>query len=483
LQTKDKELEDMKKVSSAKDIELSKSAQTIRSLQQQIENLNKQIPRKKLQHEISKENLGNSNNVNENVNVNVNGNENISGIQDNDNESLAKEGYDMQGEKLRLIEMVEAQQQELSKLKQHLSKAKHKRKKMEVELLETKAKLAEVQEKDGTERDALLVKMKESLVQKVEELRKSEIALQQELEERKLRDRKMSFSNLLAKGSKVIQIPGRPGDEILVKEEKEKRKAEKKAEKKRLKQLKREAKEKEHNEKKLEQKLKKGEKKKKKETKNPNAIFGLSLQELYQKQPRDVPLILEVLQNFLETHQVYETEGIFRIAGRNLTIEQLRDAFDAAGVGNEHLVDLSEADIHDVAGLFKLFFASLPEPLFSYALYDPLVKAQEKFESLGDVSEEAKSEHIRALAEIFVQQLPSQNLKIFLFLLRFLKKITQFQEKNKMGPQNLAIVFSPSLLRPQVMDINYQLQMSKLSGLVQAMIVGCDQLEIALKKE
>jgi hypothetical protein len=38
-------------------------------------------------------------------------------------------------------------------------------------------------------------------------------------------------------------------------------------------------------------------------------------------------------------------------------------------------VDFAKADVHSAAGLLKLFFRELPEPLFPYELYDAFLTA------------------------------------------------------------------------------------------------------------
>jgi hypothetical protein len=111
-------------------------------------------------------------------------------------------------------------------------------------------------------------------------------------------------------------------------------------------------------------------------------VFGVSLEELHQKDPsRTVPRIVERLVEYLEQHQVYETEGIFRKSGRNLSIDALRKEFDFAGQGREDEVGLSEEEdesigIHEVAGTLKLFLQMLPEPPLSYELYPSYIALQ-----------------------------------------------------------------------------------------------------------
>jgi hypothetical protein len=81
-------------------------------------------------------------------------------------------------------------------------------------------------------------------------------------------------------------------------------------------------------------------------------VFGVSLEEIQQKDPsRTVPRVVERLVQYLEEHGVFETEGIFRKSGRNLSIDALRKEFDFAGQGKEDdvsLVDDESIGIHEV---------------------------------------------------------------------------------------------------------------------------------------
>jgi hypothetical protein len=141
-------------------------------------------------------------------------------------------------------------------------------------------------------------------------------------------------------------------------------------------------------------------------------VFGVSLEEILQKDPsRSVPRIVERLVQYLEEHEVFETEGIFRKSGRNLAIDALRKEFDFAGQGKEDEVNLANDEnvgIHEVrhvvvvatrgvgayqpltrqfssprfcsleqiAGTLKLFLQMLPEPPLSYELYPSYIALQ-----------------------------------------------------------------------------------------------------------
>lgn len=89
-----------------------------------------------------------------------------------------------------------------------------------------------------------------------------------------------------------------------------------------------------------------------------------------------------------------------------------------------------------MASLFKLFFSVLPEPLFTFELYPRFVELQTKGDTDG-------------VFDLVDSQLPPSNASVLQFLLSFLARVAKHEDVNKMGPANLAIVFSPILLRPR----------------------------------
>lgn len=93
-------------------------------------------------------------------------------------------------------------------------------------------------------------------------------------------------------------------------------------------------------------------------------------------------------------------------------------------------------DVHTIAGLLKLYLRELPEPLFTYALYDQWVEATVKT---------TNKEQPFAL-ERLIGQLPKSNYHNLKHLIRFLHLLTCHRDLNKMTASNLAITMAPSLI-------------------------------------
>eukprot|EP01128_Nolandella_sp_AFSM9_P001053 TRINITY_DN11162_c0_g1_i1.p1 TRINITY_DN11162_c0_g1~~TRINITY_DN11162_c0_g1_i1.p1 ORF type:complete len:377 (-),score=76.16 TRINITY_DN11162_c0_g1_i1:107-1237(-) len=80
----------------------------------------------------------------------------------------------------------------------------------------------------------------------------------------------------------------------------------------------------------------------------------------------------------------------------------------------------------------------MPEPLIPFKLYDSFITA-----SSNEVS---NTSELRRL----ISFLPPENLAIFTALIIHLNKLAKYVESNYMSESNIAIVFAPNLLRPEV---------------------------------
>jgi hypothetical protein len=95
-------------------------------------------------------------------------------------------------------------------------------------------------------------------------------------------------------------------------------------------------------------------------------------------------------------------------------------------------------DPHAVAGLLKLYFRELPEPILTYERYESFISAQA-----------APDPNLRLrYLKVLCASLPPQNLSLLKYLLKFLSKVKEHSEINKMAIHNLATVFGPNLLSP-----------------------------------
>ncbi|PRP89238.1 hypothetical protein PROFUN_02112 [Planoprotostelium fungivorum] len=174
---------------------------------------------------------------------------------------------------------------------------------------------------------------------------------------------------------------------------------------------------------------------------NQGGIFGAPLDRAVGKY--EIPYIVKVCTEFIEGHAL-KLEGIFRLSGSQVQIDQLRAAFDA---GEQVVLD-KDINPHTVAGLMKLYFRNLPEPLLTFPLYSNFIGAQ----SAPNRSVRLRS--FRSLVEI----LPRNNYNLLKYLLVFLIEVSKHSAVNKMGVPNLATVFAPNLLTTADGDMGTMVQ-------------------------
>jgi Rho-type GTPase-activating protein 1/2 len=132
-----------------------------------------------------------------------------------------------------------------------------------------------------------------------------------------------------------------------------------------------------------------------------------------------------------------DVEGIYRKSGGNSQVQQVRDAFER----DLHNADISDddLDIHAVTSGLKQYFRKLPIPLITYEVYDKLLDTT----TITD-----KDARIEAMAKV-MEELPRVNFETLKYLMRHLSRVVAMQEENLMTSQNVAVVFAPTIMRPE----------------------------------
>ncbi|KAM9843438.1 rho GTPase-activating protein 17b isoform 2-T2 [Aulostomus maculatus] len=159
--------------------------------------------------------------------------------------------------------------------------------------------------------------------------------------------------------------------------------------------------------------------------------FGTVLEEHLKRSNRDIALPIEAcVMMLLETGM--KEEGLFRIAAGASKLKKLKAALDCSTSQLEEFY----SDPHAVAGALKSYLRELPEPLMTFGLYDEWTQA-------SNVSDPDK--RLQALW-VTCDRLPKTHKANFRYLVKFLAKLAQDSEVNKMTPSNIAIVLGPNLL-------------------------------------
>ncbi|XP_017561374.1 rho GTPase-activating protein 17b isoform X2 [Pygocentrus nattereri] len=159
--------------------------------------------------------------------------------------------------------------------------------------------------------------------------------------------------------------------------------------------------------------------------------FGTALEEHLKRSSREIALPIEAcVMMLLETGM--KEEGLFRIAAGASKLKKLKAALDCSTSQLEEFY----SDPHAVAGALKSYLRELPEPLMSFQMYDEWIQA-------SNISDPDK--RLQALW-VACDNLPKANKANLRYLVKFLAKLAQESEVNKMTPSNIAIVLGPNLL-------------------------------------
>ncbi|KAF1373554.1 hypothetical protein PFLUV_G00240120 [Perca fluviatilis] len=159
--------------------------------------------------------------------------------------------------------------------------------------------------------------------------------------------------------------------------------------------------------------------------------YGKPLEEHLALSGRDIAFPIEACVTMLLECGMQE-EGLFRIAPSASKLKKLKASLDCG------VMDVQEysADPHAIAGALKSYLRELPEPLMTYELYNDWIQA-------SNIQDQDK--RLQALLNA-CEKLPPANNNNFKYLIKFLSKLTEDQDVNKMTPGNIAIVLGPNLL-------------------------------------
>ncbi|XP_064179603.1 rho GTPase-activating protein 44 isoform X3 [Anguilla rostrata] len=159
--------------------------------------------------------------------------------------------------------------------------------------------------------------------------------------------------------------------------------------------------------------------------------YGKPLEEHLSISGRDIAFPIEACVTMLLECGMQE-EGLFRVAPSASKLKKLKASLDCG------VLDVQEysADPHAIAGALKSYLRELPEPLMTFELYEEWIQA-------SNIQDQDK--RLQALLTA-CEKLPEANGNNFRYLIKFLAKLNEHQDANKMTPGNIAIVLGPNLL-------------------------------------
>jgi len=163
------------------------------------------------------------------------------------------------------------------------------------------------------------------------------------------------------------------------------------------------------------------------------AVFGRKIKS-------KTPSIICDCIAYIRNDSNMDIEGIFRIPGENNLVEKIKNEYDKGKKGALG-VFVDDIQVHDVCGLFKLWFRCTKDPLLPYAQYEEFLTTMRQ--SMMNTDGQTTVEKIVSIAN----SIESPRKELLGLLMNFMFEITEHQKFNNMTAANLATCIAPSIAR------------------------------------
>uniref|UniRef100_A0A8D2ATW1 Rho GTPase activating protein 27 n=1 Tax=Sciurus vulgaris TaxID=55149 RepID=A0A8D2ATW1_SCIVU len=192
-------------------------------------------------------------------------------------------------------------------------------------------------------------------------------------------------------------------------------------------------------------------------------VFGCALAVLCERERSSVPRFVQQCIRTVEARGL-DIDGLYRISGNLATIQKLRYKVD-----HDERLDLDDGrweDVHVITGALKLFFRELPEPLFPFSHFCQFIAA---------IKLQDQAQRSRCVRDL-VRSLPAPNHDTLRLLFQHLCRVIEHGEQNRMSVQSVAIVFGPTLLRPETEETSMPMTMVFQNQVVELILQQCSDI-------
>uniref|UniRef100_A0A4W5QUK2 SLIT-ROBO Rho GTPase-activating protein 3 n=1 Tax=Hucho hucho TaxID=62062 RepID=A0A4W5QUK2_9TELE len=157
-------------------------------------------------------------------------------------------------------------------------------------------------------------------------------------------------------------------------------------------------------------------------------LFNGNMETFIKDSGQPIPLVVESCIRHINLYGLQQ-QGIFRVPGSQVEVNDIKNSFER---GEDPLIeDQNEHDINSVAGVLKLYFRGLENPLFPKERFLDLMSTI-KLESVAE-----RAHHVQQI----VVTLPLGHIDITTHISQ-----SSYSDENMMDPYNLAICFGPTLM-------------------------------------
>ncbi|KAL8701330.1 MAG: hypothetical protein Q9201_004970 [Fulgogasparrea decipioides] len=219
-------------------------------------------------------------------------------------------------------------------------------------------------------------------------------------------------------------------------------------------------------------------------------LFGSELQHRADHEASDVPSIVMRCIQEVEVRGM-EVEGIYRKSGGNSQVQQIKEGFERT---NDYDLSDPDLDINAVTSTLKQYFRNLPTPLITYDVYDKLLNSAPPIpqtQHMGggppqtnpnhNLDPEQREYRVQLMRQA-IAGLPPIHRTCLEVLIFHLAKVVDHEKLNLMTSLNVAVVFAPTVMRPESLAREMSESQAKNQA-VQFLIENCHGVFLGGKEE
>ena len=162
-----------------------------------------------------------------------------------------------------------------------------------------------------------------------------------------------------------------------------------------------------------------------------------------------------------------DAEGIYRKSGGSSQVQAIREGFERSP---DHDISDPDLDIHAVTSALKQYFRKLPTPLVTFEVYDKLLDANAVAPGPARIDMIQRS----------LQDLPRVHRDVLEFLIFHLKRVVDREKENLMTSLNIAVVFAPTILRPESLA-REMTDVQKKNEALQFLVENCQEIFMGME--
>ncbi|ODH43664.1 hypothetical protein ACO22_01008 [Paracoccidioides brasiliensis] len=199
----------------------------------------------------------------------------------------------------------------------------------------------------------------------------------------------------------------------------------------------------------------------------PEVLFGTDLEQRIEVEKCVIPGIVTRCIEEVELRGM-DCEGIYRKSGGSSQVQMIREGFEKS---SDYDISDPDLDIHAVTSTLKQYFRKLPTPLITYEVYDKLL------DTWGVTPVSARVDLMRRS----LLSLPTTHRDVLEFLIFHLRRVVEREKENLMTSLNVAVVFAPTILRPESLSREMS-DVQKKNEALQFLVDNCQDIFMGMEE-